>query len=163
MADILSFPNKGKQYSKSSLQLITEAFEGLRLAAYRDQGGVLTIGYGHTGHDVVAGLVITQAQAETLLAHDIESAANFVIRVVTAVLTQDEFDALVDFVFNVGSGNFLRSTLLSLVNQGKFAQAHDEFEKWDKVAGVENKGLRRRRLSEAELFAHGIIDIKVAA
>lgn len=92
----------------------------------------------HTGPDVTEGLVITQANAETLLAHDAETAENFVRRVVKVALTQAQFDALVDFAFNCGTGNLLRSTLLQEVNAGRFDQAVTEFGKWDRVAGQEN-------------------------
>lgn len=153
--------NEGLTYSKQGLQL-TESFEGFRNKAYQDQGGVWTIGFGHTGHDVTPSLVITQSQGELLLAHDVQTAENAVKRFVMVALDQDEFDSTVDFVFNVGSGNFLQSTLLRLLNAGNDAGAALEFAKWDKVAGVVNSGLARRRLSEAELFQHGIT-MQVAA
>jgi lysozyme len=143
--------NDALTYSKSGLRL-TEDFEGFRAEAYRDQGGVWTIAYGHTGPDVTVGLVVTQAQAEILLAHDVETAERFVKRVVKVALTQAQFDALVDFTFNAGVGNLLRSTLLKLVNAGRFDDAAAQFAKWDLVAGQHNKGLARRRLSEAEMF-----------
>lgn len=148
--------NNNLRYSKQGLAL-TEKFEGFREKAYRDQGGVLTIGYGHTGQLVREGDVISQADAEHLLAHDVIVAENAVKRLVTTNLFQSEFDALVDFTFNVGEGNFAKSTLLALVNADKWVEAIQEFSKWDKVAGAVNKGLARRRLAEAELFQHGII------
>jgi lysozyme len=81
-------------YSQNGLNL-TEQFEGLRLTAYQDQVGVWTIGYGHTGPDVHAGLTITQQQANNLLMQDTQSAAAAVNRLVTVAINQDEFDALV--------------------------------------------------------------------
>lgn len=149
--------NDSLQYSVVDLRGLTETFEGFRPLAYRDQGGVLTIAFGHTGHDVTEGMTVTRDQGEQLLAHDVQTAENAVKRFVKVVLNQTQFDALVDFVFNVGSGNFLKSTLLKLVNAGDDINAGYEFAKWDRVAGQENKGLARRRLSEAELFEHGIL------
>lgn len=91
-------------YSVKGLAL-TEQFEGCRLTAYQDQVGVWTIGYGHTGADVTAGLTITGAQAQALLSQDVSSAAACVNNVVAVRLTQEEFDAMVDFVFNLGPGH----------------------------------------------------------
>ena len=92
-------------YSGNGLSL-TERFEGCRLTAYQDQVGVWTIGYGHTGPDVTPELTINQDQAQALLAHDVGGSAACVNKVVAIALTQNEFDALVDFVFNLGAGAF---------------------------------------------------------
>ena len=138
-------------YSKNGLAL-TEKFEGVRLTAYQDQVGVWTIGYGHTGPDVVPGLTITQDQANSLLMGDVASAAAAVNRLVTVPLNQDQFDALVDFVFNLGVGNFQSSTLLRELNASSFADAAAQFERWDRAGGVEVAGLLRRRQGEAQLF-----------
>lgn len=138
-------------YSKSGLTL-TESFEGLRLDAYRDLKGILTIGYGHTGPDVVPGRQITQAQAESLLASDVESAASCVNASVTATLTQPEFDSLVDFVFNVGCKAFCKSTLRHLLNLGQYAEAADQFKLWSYASGQVVAGLLRRRLAERDEF-----------
>jgi lysozyme len=148
--------NAALKYSKSGLQL-TEMFEGVKLTAYRCPAGILTIGYGHTGHDVYEGLTITQDHAEALLLVDITWAEVIVKHYVTVALTQTQFNSLVDFVFNIGSGNFEHSTLLKVLNTGDFVQAGHEFEKWEMIHGTPNKGLARRRVAEAELFAHGII------
>ena len=139
------------KYSKNGL-LMTEKFEGLRLKAYQDQGGVWTIGYGHTGPEVRQGMEITQLEAENLLIKDVEIAENFVNYFVKVHLNQNEFDALVDFTFNLGGGNLQKSTLLRLVNAGKFAEAAGEFHKWDKCCGIPLAGLLRRREAEATLF-----------
>ncbi|MBZ5681712.1 MAG: lysozyme [Acidobacteriia bacterium] len=141
-------------YGKNGLSL-TESFEGVRLTAYQDQVGVWTIGYGHTGPDVHAGLTITQDQADNLLKGDVAHAAGAVNRLVTVPLAQDEFDALVDFVFNVGVGNFTGSTLLRDLNASNFTDAAAQFERWDRAGGVEVAGLLRRRQAEAKLFQEG--------
>lgn len=131
---------------------LTEQFEGCRLTAYQDQVGVWTIGYGHTGPEVIAGLTITRDEAEALLAKDVSSAAACVNRVVAVRLTQAEFDALVDFAFNLGHGAFSSSTLLRELNAGNFIAAAAQFEVWDRAGGAVVAGLLRRRQAEATLF-----------
>ena len=139
-------------YSKEGLSL-TEGFEGCRLAAYTDSVGRWTIGYGHT-HNVLAGMTCTQEQAEIWLRMDIQFAAACVNSMVKVQLTQGEFDALVDFTYNLGVGSLKNSTLLKLLNAGDFHGAADEFEKWDKAGGVVLAGLlRRRKAEEAEFTA----------
>jgi lysozyme len=138
-------------YSGNGLAL-TEQWEGCCLTAYQDQVGVWTIGYGHTGADVTPGLTITQQQAEALLAKDVLVAARCVNTMVKLPLSQGEFDALVDFVFNLGAGNFARSTLLTALNAGDFARAAAQFECWDRAGGIVVAGLLRRRQAELGLF-----------
>jgi lysozyme len=130
---------------------LTEHCEGLRTTAYQDSVGIWTIGYGHTT-DVHAGMVCDQDQADQWLEEDIQGAAYVVNKVVTAPLNQNQFDALVDFVFNLGAGNFQSSTLLKLLNQGDYAGASNEFPKWNHAGGKELAGLTVRRLAEQKLF-----------
>jgi len=132
---------------------LTEQFEGCRLTSYQDQKGVWTIGYGHTGPTVVRGLTITLEEAEKLLIGDVQIAASFVNRVVLVELTQNEFDALVDFVFNLGRGAFESSTLLRELNTGNFAAAAAQFDLWDRAGGAVVAGLLRRRQAETGLFS----------
>src|SRR5580658_8883565 len=139
-------------YSDAGIAL-TKGFEGLRLTAYRDCAGVLTIGYGHTGPDVVAGLAIDEPRAETLLLADLQDAVDCVNRAVTAAISQDQFDALVDFCFNVGCGSLLNSTLLRKVNAADFSGAAAQFGLWVHAGGEVVAGLVRRRKLEAEMFA----------
>jgi lysozyme len=138
------------RYSKTGLQL-TEGFEGCRLTAYQDSKGIWTIGYGHT-HGVRAGMTCTQWQAETWLREDVAWAEAIVNACVKVPLSQGEFDALVDFTFNCGAGNFRASTLLVLLNHKDHVRAAAEFEKWDKCKGVALPGLLRRRHAEAAEF-----------
>lgn len=138
------------QYSKSGVQL-TEGFEGCKLTAYQDQVGKWTIGYGHT-QNVFAGQTCTQEQADVWLQEDMEWAVRVVNALVTVPLSQGEFDALVDFTFNLGSGSLQHSTLLRLVNTQQFEAAANEFEKWDHAGGVAVAGLLRRRLGEKAEF-----------
>jgi lysozyme len=138
-------------YSRNGIEL-TESFEGCNLTSYQDVKGVWTIGYGHTGPNVVVGMQITQQQADDLLASDIQWAANFVNATVKAPINQNIFDALTDFVYNVGSGNWANSTLLALLNKGDFVNAALQFECWDHANGQVIAGLLRRREAEAQLF-----------
>jgi len=140
-----------KTYSEAGLAL-TKSFEGLNLAAYVDQRGVWTIGYGHTGPNVHAGLRITEEEAEVFLESDIAGAVAGVNRLVTTPLTQNQFDALVDFTFNLGCASLMHSTLLRRVNAGEFAEASREFLLWDHIRGRVVPGLLRRRQAEMEMF-----------
>jgi lysozyme len=124
----------------------------LQLTAYQDPVGVWTIGYGHTGADVQPGLTITQEQASDLLLQDVAGAVAAVNRLVTVPLTQNQFDALVDFTFNVGQGNLASSTLLRELNAGNTAGAAAQFLVWVYAKGVELPGLVTRRQAEAALF-----------
>ena len=137
-------------YSKNGIQL-TEQFEGCKLAAYQDQVGVWSIGYGHT-RGVTPGMTCTQEQAEAWLSEDIQWAVNVVNNHVVVTLTQGEFDALVDFVFNLGVGNFEISTLLKLLNSGDYTGAAAQFPRWDRAHGKVIDGLLRRRLAEQDEF-----------
>jgi lysozyme len=139
------------EYSKSGLAL-TEGFESCALTAYRDIGGIWTIGWGHTGPDVTPGLVWTQEQADAQLQADTDSAQACVNAVVLVALTQPEFDALVDFVFNVGCTAFTSSTMLKWLNRGQYAQAAQQFDLWDHAAGQVVAGLLRRREAETQEF-----------
>jgi lysozyme len=145
--------NANLTYSKSGLHL-TEGFENCRLAAYQDSAGIWTIGYGHT-EGVRVGMICTQAQAEVWLLADIQVAVNTVKRLVKFALTQGEFDALVDFCFNCGQGNFAGSSMLKYLNAGHPQLAALEFEKWDKAGGKEVAGLLRRRIAEKLEFNGG--------
>jgi lysozyme len=134
---------------------LTKEFEACRLTAYKDQGGIWTIGYGHTGPEVKEGLIITQAQADDLLDADIASAVGCVRRLVQSAIRQNQFDALVDFVFNLGCSSLAESTLLRYVNEGRFEEAANELLRWNHVHGAVVKGLTKRRQAEADLFKKG--------
>jgi lysozyme len=140
-------------YSKNC-QSFVASFEGLRLTAYQDSVGVWTIGYGHT-LNVTPGMVITEAQAFALLAIDLGKASNAVNYFLVdkgVKLTQDEFDALCDFVFNLGATAFQNSTMLKLLLAGHIEQAAYQFDLWDHAGGKMVAGLLRRRQAETELF-----------
>ena len=139
------------EYSQNGL-LLTEQFEGCRLEAYQDSVGKWTIGYGHTWGINSSTPPCTQDQAAAWLAEDIQSAVGSVNRLVKVTLTQPEFDACCDFVFNVGVGNFAGSTMLKKLNAGDYAGAANEFDKWSFAGGVVVAGLLRRREAEKAEF-----------
>lgn len=138
------------QPSQAAIDLI-KASEGLRLTAYRDSAGILTIGYGSTG-GIKPGQKITPEQAEAMLVDDLDEAAEAVRQLVTVPLTQGQFDALCSFVFNLGAGRLRDSTLLRLLNQGKYGEAAAQFRFWVMAGGKPLPGLVKRRAAERALF-----------
>lgn len=137
--------------SKKGLELI-KAFEGLELKAYKDSVGILTIGYGSTGSHVKSGMTITKEQAEELLKQDVSRFEKGVNDLVKVPLTQNQFDALVSFSFNLGLGNLKSSTLLRKLNASDYSGAANEFLRWNRAGGVVLKGLTRRRQTEKDIF-----------
>jgi lysozyme len=131
------------------------AFEQRRLTAYLCPAGVPTIGWGHT-KGVKLGDTCSVQQADIWLTQDLEDAAAAVSSLVHVPLTQGQFDALTDFVFNLGAGRLKSSTLLQLLNDGRVFAAADQFERWvhGKVNGqdVVLPGLVKRRAAEAAMF-----------
>lgn len=139
--------------SPKGIALIKSA-EGLRLKAYPDPGtGGLpwTIGYGSTS-GVTRNMVITEAQAEQMLAADLVRFERIVERAVRVPVTQGQFDALVSFTYNVGEGNFTKSTLLRKLNAGDTAGAAEQFSRWVHAGGKVLPGLVKRRVAERALF-----------
>ncbi len=136
------------------LNLVKE-FEGFREEAYKCPAGVWTIGYGHT-KDVNPDDVVTLNGAEILLIEDLDWSEEVVNQNVVVSLNQNQFDALVSFVFNVGSGNFKKSTLLRRLNNGRFDAIPVELKRWNKGGGKVLKGLIRRREAEGKLFCEEI-------
>ena len=131
---------------------LIHSFEKLCLASYPDEGGVWTIGWGHTGPGVGPGQICTVAQADAWFTQDTQAAVAAVNASVWRPLSQEQFDALVAFTFNVGAGAEAHSTLCRLVNAGDMAGAANEFGKWNHVNGVVSAGLTRRRQAERDLF-----------
>lgn len=150
---------KSQAALSAALPIVME-FEGLRTAAYADPatgGEPWTIGYGHTSSagapKVMQGLKITKAEAEAILARDLEAVVAAVTKAVTRDLTANQLAALISFTFNLGAGALRKSTLLKKANAGDFHGAASEFLKWDKAAGKKMPGLTRRRIAEAKLFS----------
>ena len=136
--------------SENGIELI-KSFEGRRLVAYQDSVGVWTIGYGHTKTAHEDKLII-KSTADRLLAEDLAEFEKYVDTYVTVALTQNQFDALVSWTFNLGPGNLKESTMLKKLNQGLYAEVPDEMRRWNKAGGKVLEGLIRRREAEAKLF-----------
>ncbi|MCQ2232053.1 MAG: lysozyme [Paludibacteraceae bacterium] len=144
MSVIKSTSKKGKDLIKS--------FESLKLTSYLCPTGHWTIGWGHTAN-VREGQTITEKQAETLFLNDLKVFEDGVNRLVNKQLTQNQFDALVSFAFNLGLNNLKKSTLLKLVNENpNNPDIRTEFAKWRLGNGVVLPGLVRRREEEANLY-----------
>lgn len=141
--------------SARGIELIKQ-FEGLELEAYQDIAGIWTIGYGHTGSDVEPGMRITEREAEALLRKDLTPRENAVDSLTSVPLNQNEFDALVSFIYNVGINAYRGSTARRRLNRGDRLGAADALTWWNKatVGGVlrEVQGLTRRRAAERALF-----------
>lgn len=150
--DVAEQRRGSRRINQEGLKLLT-TFEGYKLAAYDDGGGVWTIGYGHI-KGVHKGMTITQAQAEQLLQEDLEKYESFVEDAVKVSINDNQFSGLVCFCFNVGPGKdgFGGSTLLKLLNQGDFQGCANQFQNWNKVNRAPWLGLTRRRLAERALF-----------
>ena len=130
---------------------ILKYFEGCKLTAYQDSVGVWTIGYGHT-KGVYNGMTITQEEAEQMLLTELEEYEGYIENMVTVPLTQNQFDALVVWIYNLGPTNFKNSTLLKELNAGNYNAAGQEITRWNKAGGKVLAGLVKRREAEAELF-----------
>ena len=140
--------------SDKALDLIRQ-FEGLRLAAYKCPAGVPTIGYGTT-RGVKMGMTVTKDEAEKLLQADVTPFSDRINKLVKVKLNQNQFDALVSFVYNVGSGAFADSTMLKLINQNLLDDAANQFIRWNRANGEVLPGLTRRRMAERDLFLRAV-------
>ena len=136
--------------SERGLALIRQ-FEGLRMSAYKDAVGIPTIGYGTT-KGVKMGQTITKDEAERLLLEDAQRFADHVKALVKVPLNQNQTDALVSFVYNVGPAAFGKSTMLKLINQGLLEDAANQFVRWNRAGDQVLAGLTRRRMAERDLF-----------
>jgi lysozyme len=135
---------------------LIEAFEGLRLDAYRDCAGIWTIGYGHTaraGQPVpAAGLSITATMADQILADDLRATENGVLAAIKRPMEQGQFDAMASLAFNIGLGAFRSSSLARYFNRGEPSRAAGAFRLWVRSGGKVLPGLVRRREAERHLF-----------
>lgn len=144
-------PNASLQITEHGLTLI-QGFEGLRLTPYYDAGGKLTIGYGHLIKPGEFYAQITGEEANALLRKDIQVAEAYVKRYVETPLNYQQFSALVSLVYNIGPGQFQRSSMLIALNEGNTERAAKEFLRWDRVGYERLEGLSRRRKAEKALF-----------
>ncbi len=156
------------QLSAAGLDLI-KRFEGFRTHPYTDVAGFPTIGYGHRivppesfpPESFPRG--IGEPQAAAILARDVAAAERTVARLVKVALTQGQFDALVDFCFNLGAGRLASSTLLRCLNAGRYDAVAEQLLLWDLAGGEVNLGLKARREAELRLWKSGAQACQTAA
>tara|TARA_B100000282_G_scaffold209771_1_gene154457 strand:+ start:621 stop:1064 length:444 start_codon:yes stop_codon:yes gene_type:complete len=130
---------------------LIKKFEGCELEAYQCSAGVWTIGYGHT-KDVEEGDTISKDQAEEMLVEELHEYENYVNEYVNVALSQNQFDALVSWVYNLGPANLKSSTMLKVLNDGKYEDVPYQMKRWNKAGGKVLDGLVRRREAEALLY-----------
>ena len=127
-------------------------FESCKLTAYQDSVGVWTIGWGHTA-GVKKGDNWTQDEADDILLNDLEKFEGYVNQYVKVPLTQNQFDALVSWTFNLGPGNLKSSTMLIKLNEKNYDEVPSQMKRWSKAGGKVLRGLERRRNAEAAMFS----------
>ena len=147
-----------RQISPHGLEKLKQ-WEGLKTKAYKDAGGVWTIGYGHTATagdpKPQAGMVITAAKAESILLKDLTQYEAAVESLVKVKLNDNQFAALVSFVYNIPLASFKKSTLLKKLNAGNYDAVPSELMKWTKAGGKKIQGLVNRRQAEGYLWMEG--------
>jgi len=132
---------------------LIQSFEGCKLTSYPDQNGIFTIGWGHTGPEVVEGIVWTQDMADSQFLIDLKQRGEDPVNaMVTVPLTDNQFSALCSFVYNIGSGRFKGSSALHLLNNSDYDDVPDHMKLWDEAGGKVDDGLVRRRQAEVDLF-----------
>lgn len=135
---------------------LIKKWEGWRARAYKDAVGVWTIGYGHTSMagapKVVPGMVISRSEGELMLRKDLKKYEKAVQASVKVPLNDNQYSALVSFCYNVGPGNFRKSSVLRYVNAKNFSGVPRRLALWNKAKGRVLKGLTRRRAAEGRLF-----------
>ncbi len=142
--------------SKQGIDLIKQ-FEGVRLKPYKDVIGIWTYGIGAI-HDINGKPVtastepLTIQQAEQLLAKQLKTYEDFVNKNNKIPLTQNQFDSCVSLCYNIGPGNFLKSSVLRYCNKKAYKEAADGFLLWNKAGGKVIQGLINRRIAERSLF-----------
>jgi GH24 family phage-related lysozyme (muramidase) len=150
-------------FSDAGLELLKRS-EGFRDRTYLDAAGFPTIGYGHRLlHPESFPKGVTEAQATEILISDVRDAEQAVRRLVKVSLAQGQFDALVDFCFNLGQGKLAESTLLRELNAGRYEAAAEQLLRWDHAGAQENAGLKARRQAEMELWGAGHAETERAA
>lgn len=151
------------RFSAKGLALLKQA-EGFRCLTYLDAAGYPTIGYGHRlVHPECYPQGITEAQAQVILEWDVCEAERAVERLVTVPLTQGQYDALVDFTYNLGSGQLAASTLLHDLNAGGYEAAAGELLRWDHAGTQELPALKARREAEFCLWSGTVSSQQAAA
>jgi lysozyme len=132
-----------------------QSFEQLRLQRYLDSAGRPTIGFGHLIAPCESYQIISPEQADTIFLQDLSVAERAVNQAIEISLAQNEFDACTSLAFNIGGGNFARSTLVKLLNGGNTDLAAQQFLRWDNAGGQVSPGLMARRVTEKTIFEDG--------
>jgi len=148
-------------FGSAGLSLLKKS-EGFRDRIYRDTAGIPSIGYGHRmlpSESFPNG--IDETQAGQLLAQDIRAAEQTVLKLVKVAITQGQFDALVDFVYNLGANRLAASTLLRDLNIGRYDAAAEQLLMWDHVGTKEVAGLKVRREAEFHLWHNPLLRAEV--
>jgi lysozyme len=153
---LVTTEDKTMQISKAGLDLIC-TFEGLKLSPYLDSVNIATIGFGSTfyldGTRVTMNdKPITKEYALDLLKNVVSMFEKEVQKLIKVSVNQNQYDAIICLVYNIGVGAFSKSTLLRLLNDSKYTEAAEQFLRWDKAGGKPLKGLTNRRVKERELF-----------
>tara|TARA_A100001011_G_scaffold22928_1_gene22927 strand:- start:676 stop:1107 length:432 start_codon:yes stop_codon:yes gene_type:complete len=130
---------------------LIKKFEGCELEAYQCSAGVWTIGYGHT-KGVAPGDSVSQEEAEQMLVDELHEYESYINEYVTVALSQNQFDALVSWVYNLGPANLKASTMLKVLNSGEYEDVPAQMKRWNKAGGKVLEGLIRRREAEACLY-----------
>ena len=148
------------ELSATGLELIKRS-EGFVGRPYNDLAGFSTVGYGHkiVPHESFPSGV-TEPQAEAILAEDVKKAESAIAQLVKVPLTQGQFDALVDFCFNLGAGRLAGSSLLRELNAGQYAAAGRQLLLWDHAGGKVVPGLKVRRKAELALWTSGETELR---
>lgn len=157
LLDSLGVPMDARGMVPSNAALAhIKSFESCKLTAYPDPGtggDPWTVGWGSTGPDIKKGTVWTQQQADQRFMQDVDKFSDGVSALLgSAPTTQGQFDALVGFAYNVGLGALKESTLLRLHKEGKYAEASQQFSRWNKAGGRVLNGLTRRRDAEKAMY-----------
>jgi len=131
---------------------IVKKYEGRKLTAYKCPANIWTVGYGETGPDIKEGVTWTIWEAEDRLKLALAKRGEMVDKLVKVPITDNQRASLVSFVYNVGERALKESTLLKLLNEGRAAEAAEEFLRWNKGGGRVLAGLTARRCAERDLF-----------
>lgn len=149
--------------SAAGLELLKQS-EGFRSRTYLDVAGYPTIGFGHRlVHPEYFPDGISEEQGEAMLLNDVRGAEQAVGRLVKVALRQGQFDALVDFVFNLGEGQLAASTLLKDLNDGQYHAAAGQLLRWDHAGAEEVASLKARRAVEFKLWGSSDASEQAAA
>lgn len=140
-----------RKATQSCVDLI-KMYEGFSSKVYICPAGYKTIGYGHLVRNDESFDEISKEEAEQILISDLSTAEYAVLRLIEVPLSDGQFDALVSFTFNLGSGQLQSSTLRRKLNRGEYQSAHREFKRWVFAGGKKLQGLVNRRAAEAALF-----------